>query len=117
MQNSNTEHRYADASCSLVDTSDTSQSVCDTAIGFYTLLRFNHLQGPIALQQFRLKSELDSASEVSCPEPYVVYSSAKRENFNHIPQILRVSQCYHYLLKNYEHRLYNSNMTSNVVKY
>ena len=25
-------------------------------------------------------------------------SSAKRENFNHIPQILRVSQCYHYLL-------------------
>ena len=66
--------RYADASCKLVDTSDTSQSVCDTAIGFYTLLRFNHLQGPIALQQFRLKSELDSANEVSCPEPYTAPS-------------------------------------------
>lgn len=65
---------YSDADCAVVNTLDTSESVCDTAIGFYTLLRFNHLQGPIALQQFRLKSELDSSSEVSCPEPYTAPS-------------------------------------------
>ena len=49
---------------------------------------------------------------------YVV-SSAKRENFNHVPQIRRVSpritHSYHCTLKNYD--FYSSLMSSNVTKY
>eukprot|EP00940_MAST-03C_sp_MAST-3C-sp2_P003155 g3155.t1 len=62
---------YDDLTCKVVPTTPGLATVCDTLIGYYTLLRFNHLQGPIAVQQYRVQGRLDANDENVCPEPYV----------------------------------------------
>ena len=62
-------------------------------------------------------SELLTIDDSDMPHfaPYVVFD-AKRENFNHVPQILRVSP-YHSLVTLKNNDLYYSLMSSNVTKY
>eukprot|EP00939_MAST-03C_sp_MAST-3C-sp1_P004622 g4622.t1 len=63
---------YQDASCQVVNSADDATGVvCDTTLGYYSLLRFNHLQGPVAIRQYRVQGELDASNETSCPQPFV----------------------------------------------